>query len=410
MYSLLKGVRVIEGAAFIAAPMAGMSLAQLGADVIRFDPIGGGIDYRRMPLARSGGRSLYWAGLNKCKRSLAVDLNRPEGRELVLRLVAGAGAKAGILLTNFSGVKWLEYAELRRRRADVIKLEISGNHDGTTALDYTVNCALGYPYVTGTGNREAPVNHVLPAWDVACALQAALGISAALLHRAETGQGQHIKLALSDVALSVVGSLGHVAEAQLNGEERQPVGNHVYGAIGRDFATRDGRRICIVAVSYKQWQTLCEAMDLVQSMGELEASLGLDFRLEEHRFAAREPVCARIAVWCAGRDFNALVRLLDEKRVCWGPYQSFMELVSSDPRLSRQNPMFSEVEHPGVGRHLTAGSPLSFAGEPRLPSGAAPLVGQHTEEILADVLGLAGAEIGRLMDAGIVAGAEAEHG
>jgi 2-methylfumaryl-CoA isomerase len=397
---------VIEGSAFIAAPMAGMTLAQLGADVIRFDPIGGGIDYRRMPLARGGGRSLYWTGLNKGKRSLAVDLSRPQGRELIQELATASGDRAGLLLTNFAGVKWLDYALLRERRHDLIKLEIRGNHDGSTALDYTVNPALGYPYVTGGGSREAPVNHVLPAWDVACAMQAALGLVSALLHRLLTGEGRHIRLALSDVALSVVGSLGHIAEAQINGEERQPLGNHVYGAIGRDFATRDGGRLCIVAVSLKQWQTLCAALSLEQEMAALEQGLGLDFTREDHRFEAREAICAPIADWCRARDLAGIRETLDRHGVCWGPYQSFLELVNNDPRASTHNPMFSQVQQAGVGTHLIAGTPLDFAESTRAPAVPAPRLGEHTEQILAELLGRSSAQIGQLMDAGIVAGPE----
>lgn len=406
MHPVLHGTRIVEGSAFIAAPMAGMSLAQLGAEVIRFDPIGGGIDYRRMPRAHTSGRSLYWAGLNKGKRSIAVDISRPEGRELILELVARPGPGAGILLTNFAGVPWLDYEALRRRRDDVIKLEIRGNQDGSTALDYTVNPTVGYPYVTGPGGREAPTNHVLPAWDIACALHAALGLVSALLHRQRSGAGQHIRLALSDVALSVVGSLGHIAEAQINGDERQPMGNHVYGAIGRDFVTRDGRRICMVAVSLKQWNALCRALELEPAMAALEQRLQLDFHDEEQRFRARHEICDAIAGWCAQRDLAEVRTVLDAHDICWSPYQSFLELVREDPRASVQNPMFQAVEHPGIGTCLTAASPLECTPALRPPPPPAPRLGEHTEEVLADVLGHSTAEIGRLMQAGIVAGPE----
>src|SRR5688572_3188303 len=97
---MLAGLRVVEGSAFVAAPLGGMTLAQLGADVIRFDQIGGGLDYQRWPLA-SGGQSLFWAGLNKGKRSIALDLRSPEGRELATALVTAPGEEAGLFLTNF---------------------------------------------------------------------------------------------------------------------------------------------------------------------------------------------------------------------------------------------------------------------------------------------------------------------
>ena len=136
----LAGLSVVEGTAFVAAPTGGMALAQLGADVIRFDQVGGGIDHGRWPLTADG-VSLYWNGLNRGKRSLAVDLRDPEVNDLLTELVA----RAGNFLTNFPARGWMAYEELRVRREDLVMVAITGSHDGTTALDYTVNCAVGYP-------------------------------------------------------------------------------------------------------------------------------------------------------------------------------------------------------------------------------------------------------------------------
>src|SRR5580692_7004714 len=119
MSGILEGLRVVEGSAFVAAPLGGMTLAQLGAEVIRFDQIGGGLDYHRWPLAE-GGRSLFWAGLNKGKRSIQVDLRSDAGREIVEELIAAPGPDAGLFLTNFPARGWLSYDSLRRRREDLI--------------------------------------------------------------------------------------------------------------------------------------------------------------------------------------------------------------------------------------------------------------------------------------------------
>src|SRR3546814_1604036 len=188
----LRHLRFVEGSAFVAAPPAGLTLAPAGADVIRFDPPGGGLDYRRWPRAAAAGRSLFWTGLNKGKRSLCVDIRRPEGREIVQALIGAPGDGGGLLLTNFAGMKWLADDVLQARRPDVIKLEITGNHDGSNAVDYTVHPAVGLPTMTGTGGRDAPTNHVLPAWDVACGLTAAFGQISATVARARTGQGRSI--------------------------------------------------------------------------------------------------------------------------------------------------------------------------------------------------------------------------
>src|SRR5271156_6148045 len=114
---VLHGMRVVEGSAFVAAPLGGMTLAQLGADVIRFDGLGGGIDFHRWPVTLDG-TSLFWAGMNKGKRSLAVDVRRPEGRELVTALICSEGRDAGIFLSNFPATGWLSECSLRAKRGD----------------------------------------------------------------------------------------------------------------------------------------------------------------------------------------------------------------------------------------------------------------------------------------------------
>jgi 2-methylfumaryl-CoA isomerase len=115
MNGILAGLRVIEGSAFVAAPLGGMTLAQLGADVIRFDQIAGGLDYHRWPLADDG-QSLFWAGLNKGKRSIQIELRSEAGRELATALIAVPGENAGLFLTNFLARDWLEYDGLARAR------------------------------------------------------------------------------------------------------------------------------------------------------------------------------------------------------------------------------------------------------------------------------------------------------
>jgi 2-methylfumaryl-CoA isomerase len=401
---VLDGLRVVEGSAFVAAPSAGMTLAQLGADVIRYDQIGGGIDANRWPLTADG-RSLYWAGLNKGKRSLAVDLRSPEGRELVTALIAAPGPGGGIFLTNFPATGWTSYEALRQRREDVIVLAVTGNRDGSTAVDYTVNCAVGYPFVTGPGDDGEPVNHVAPMWDLITGQTIVVGLLAAERHRTRTGQGQQVTLALSDVAVATVAHLGHVAEAQVNHAERERLGNDLYGAFGRDFPTADGRRVMVVAISLRQWQNLVQVTDLTEPMRQLGERLGRDLRDEGERFEARDEIAALLAPWFAARPLAEVRAALDAADVCWGPYQTFRQLVDEDPRVAAApGGLFDEVDQPGIGPYLAPASPLSFSGIGRGPVAPAPQLGQHTDELLADVLGLSGTEIGALHDRGVVAG------
>ncbi|HET9720833.1 MAG TPA: CoA transferase [Solirubrobacteraceae bacterium] len=400
---ILSGMRVIEGSAFVAAPLGGMTLAQLGADVIRFDPIGGGLDRNRWPVTRDG-KSLFWAGLNKRKRSIEVDLGSDEGRELVTALVTAPGPDAGLFLTNFPLRGWLDPDQLRTRRPDLITVNIMGNHDGSSAVDYTVNPATGFPWATGPRHQNVPFNHLLPAWDAITGTLAAGGMLAAERHRRMTGEGQVVRVALSDVAFAMVGNLGKIAEAQINRTERPKDANYLYGAFGRDFLTKEGRRIMIVALTLRQWRNLVKATGLHEAFAQCEKMMGLDLDKEGDRFEAREVIGAILKPWTTARTLEEIGELFDRHDVCWGPYWTFMELVENDKRCSEANPMFRKVEQVGIGPYLMPSSPLRFESHERLPPERAPVLGEHTDEVLSTVLGLSDTEVGRLHDRGIVAG------
>ena len=248
MVKLLQGLRVVEGTAFVAAPLAGMTLAQMGADVIRFDRIEGGLDHHRWPVTEDG-NSLFWAGMNKGKRSIALDLGSPRGRELAAALICAPGPDAGVFLTNLRSKGELDYPALKRRREDLIMVSVLGTRAGGPAVDYTVNPAVGFPHATGPEGSSEPVAHVLPAWDCITGQAAAMAVLAAERHRRITGEGQLVELALKDVALAMLGNLGILGEVMVNGVDRPKYGNALYGAFGQDFPTADGRRIMIVALT-----------------------------------------------------------------------------------------------------------------------------------------------------------------
>lgn len=403
MQEILNGLRIVEASAFIAAPMCGMTLAQLGADVIRFDQIGGGIDYRRWPVA-PGNHSIYWADLNKGKRSLAVDLRQPEGRELVLQLITAPGPNAGILSTNLPAKGWLAYENLCQRRADVIQLAIVGDRHGGSAVDYTVNAQVGYPTLTGPEDDDRPINHVLPAWDITTAMLAATSLLAALRFRDQHARGQKIELALADVALAMVGNLGFIGDRKINHAERQRGGNYLYGAFGRDFITADGERVMVIAISAKMWSGLLAATGLAEPMQVEATRLGLDFAQEGARYTARREISAVLEGWFARQRFAEVARAFDANGVCWGRYQSMNELIDRDPDVTPANPIFHAVAQPDIGTYPVPGVPASFGAVTRAPARRAPRLGEHTDEILAGILGLSSGEIGALHDRGIVAG------
>jgi 2-methylfumaryl-CoA isomerase len=403
MTPVLEGLRVVEGSAFVAAPLGGLTLAQLGADVIRFDAIGGGLDYQRWPVTDEG-VSLFWAGLNKGKRSIQVDLRNPEGREVIADLITAPGDEAGIFLSNFPEGGWLSDKALRARREDLIYMNIIGNPDESTAVDYTVNPSSGFAMATGPTGSQMPTNHVLPAWDTATGLTTALGLLAAERYRSRTGEGQLIKISLTDVAFAMVANLGYMAQAQLTKKDRVPVGNDLYGAFGRDFPTSDGRRVMVVAISGRQWQSLVEATEIGEHLPAIEKALGVDLGKEGDRWDARDAVSAFIAPFIARHTLEEMRDIFDAKGVCWGPYQTFVQLVNEDPRCSTANPMFSRIDQPGVGRLLAPGSPLSFSDIERGTPDPAPKLGQHTDEVLLDVLDMTSHDVGLLHDKGVVAG------
>jgi 2-methylfumaryl-CoA isomerase len=402
----LAGLRVVEGSAFVAAPLGGMTLAQLGADVIRFDPIGGGLDARRWPLSPAGERSLFWDGLNKGKRSIAVDLRSPRGQELLTRLIAAPGADAGIFSTNFPARGWLAYDALRAHRDDLIMVVLTGRRDGASEVDYTVNPQIGVPAFTGPSDDATPVNHVFPAWDAIAGHQIALAILAAERYRTRTGRGQLVELALKDVGLAMLAHLGFVAEAALHGRDRARCGNYLYGAFGRDFVTADGHRVMVVGLTDGQWSALCAATGTGNAMAGLGERLGLDLSREGDRFEGREAIAELLAPWFAARPLEEVRAALNAHRVAWGPYRTVREALREDTDFAPGAGLFERLEAHGLEAYPAPRSPLRFGEMAPAAVRPAPRLGEHTDEILLELAGVSEAELGRLHDEGVVAGPE----
>jgi 2-methylfumaryl-CoA isomerase len=395
MYPLLTGLSVIEASSFVASPTAGLYLAQMGAEVIRVDQIGGGPDYNRWPKTIQG-RSLYWENLNRAKKSVALNLSVPEGRELLQELIR----KTGQFVTNFPVDGFLSHDKLSVGRPDLITVRVLGMADGSPALDYTVNSAVGYPDLTGTG--PDPVNHVLPAWDLLTGAYAAFAMMAALHHRTATGEGQEVRIPLSDVAIGTVANLGSLAEVLYTGANRERLGNSVYGAFGRDFVTRDGTRLMVMAITPRQWTGLVKVLDIASEIAAIETERGVSFDRDEgmrflHRGVLFPLVEAKVAEW----NYPDLKSALDAVGGCYGPYQT-MHDAAQDPVLVGSNPMFGRTDNPSGFDYPAAGS---MATIPQIERGAplpAPLLGAHSEEILAGRLGLTTSIIGELHTKGII--------
>lgn len=396
MYNLLNGLSVIEASSFVASPTAGLYLAQMGAEVIRVDQIGGGPDFRRWPVTEAND-SLYWENLNRAKKSVALDLGSPEGRELLQELVR----KTGQFVTNFPAEGFLAHAQLADGNSELITVRVMGWADGSPALDYTVNNAVGYPMMTGPGPE--PVNHVLPAWDLLTGAYAAFAMLAAIRQRDASGKGCEVRIPLSDVAIGTVANLGGIAEVLHSGANRPRLGNAVYGLFGRDFVTRDGVRTMIVVVTHRQWAGLLDVLGLAEAVASLEADLGVSFvRNDGLRFEHRDALFPLFERAIRQRDHAELAASLDLAGIVHSAYRTMLD-AAHDPRLVGNNPMFSPFEANPSGFAYPAAGP--FGTIPQQERGTplpAPRNGQHSEEILAERLGLSSGAIARFIDSGII--------
>jgi len=403
MYDLLKGLRVVEGSAFVAAPTCGLYLAQMGAEVIRFDNIGGGPDFRRWPLAENGA-SLYWEGLNKGKKSVALDLASPAGREIAQALATAPGEDAGLFVTNFPVDGFLAYEALSKRRADLICVRVMGWADGSQGMDYTINAALGLPQMTGPADDARPVNHVLAAWDLLTGAYCAFSMVSALLARMRGGQGREVRVPLSDVGAATMANLGFTAETLLAGRQRPRIGNDIFGAFGRDFTTRDGQTLMLLAITPRQWAKALDVLGLAADVAALEAELGVSFATDEGlRFSHRQRLYPLFEQAFARRTAVELAPAFDAGGVTWGAYQS-LEAALRDPRLYKDNPVFQEITHPSGLRYPAPGAMATVLPDSRGAARPAPRLGADTDQVLGEVLGMSESQIGRLHDAGVVAG------
>ncbi|MCU1642928.1 MAG: mesaconyl-CoA isomerase [Nocardia sp.] len=374
----LSGLRIVEISSFVAAPLCGLTLAQLGAEVIRVDPEGGAADVHRWPVTESG-ESIYWTGLNRGKQSVVLDLRSAAGRAAVRRLITAPGAGGGILVTNSAGSSALTHASLTGLRPDLISLQILGRHDGGAAVDYTVNAGVGFPSVTGPLDQGGVVNHVLPAWDIACGLYAALAVASAVRRRERDGAGAQISLALDDVALATAGTLGFLTEVQVNGRERPPVGNGIYGTFGNDFETRDGERFMVVALTSRHFDDLVRITGVVQAVDALEVALDADFTDESDRYEHRELLVALFSAWFRRHDSEEVAAALSASSVLHQRYRTFAQACSSPDVLD--NPLFAKMDQPRIGTYLAPALPIIFDGA-YLRVGVAPKLGSDTADVL----------------------------
>lgn len=401
MSGILSGMRVVEGSAFVAVPLAGMTLAQMGAEVIRFDRIIGGLDAHRWPVAANG-ESHFWAGMNKGKKSIAVDMSSERGRELVTQIITAPGEDAGLFLTNLKVRGWMDYPSLSKHRKDLIMVALKGDRAGRPAVDYTVNPAIGFPAITGPEDSTEPVAHALPAWDCIAGNMMVSALLAAERHRLKTGRGQDVEFALKDAAAAMLGHLGIIGDTQTGGQKRGKSGNSLYGAYGQDFVCKDGQGVMVIGLTDRQWRGLIKQTGTADQMAQLEKRLRIDLRDEGTRFVHRADITAVLTPFFASRAVADFAEAFDVAGLTWSIFRDFETALAEDDDLSESNPMFKMIDNPGLGRFMVPGSPLNFSTFPREVPQPAPVLGMHTEEILGDVVRMTDTEIAQLFDTGTV--------
>lgn len=401
MYDLLAGLSIVEASSFVASPTAGLYCAQLGAEVIRVDHKAGGLDYDRYMLT-SGGRSLSWENLNRAKKSVALDLRSDEGRELLVALAAASGN----LITNLPEKSFLSHSAIAKARPDLVSIRIMGWHDGRQAMDFTVNAASGYPLMTGPADWDEsdppPVNQVLPAWDFITGAYCAFALMAGIRHRDVTGEGRELRVPLGDVAIGTMANSGAMAEMLYRGGNRERLGNAIWGAFGRDFRTRDGQRFMVAALTPKQWDGLVAAFGVAEGIAALEAECGVRFASgDPPRFANRERLFDLFQNATSGLKWAELEKRLAAEGCTYERYRTMHE-AANDPVLVADNPLFGPSSaNPSGFEYPATRSFVNIPGEDRADPRPAPYLGEHTEEVLAEKLGLSSGQIGELVDRGV---------
>ncbi len=406
MYDLLSGLSLIEVSSFVASPTAGLYCAQMGAEVIRVDQIGGGLDYDRYQLTKEG-RSLSWENLNRAKKSVAVNMRSAEGRELVQELARTTGQ----LITNVPENSFLSHATLEKGRDDMITVRIMGWGDGRQAMDFTVNAASGYPLMTGPADWDPetapPVNQLLPAWDFITGAYTAFALMAALRHRDATGKGGEVRIPLGDVAIGTVANSGAMAEMLYRGSDRERLGNDIWGALGRDFISRDHKRFMVAVLTTKQWHGVVEAFGIADQIEVLEQQHGIRFADSDHnRFTHRTELFDLLQAVASTLDYVDLAERLSAAGCTYERYRTMHE-AANDPELVTNNPFFGASPANPSGFEYPAPGP--FANMPEQSRGTpepAPYLGANSEEILAERLGLGSGAIAKLMDSGVIAGSD----
>ncbi|WP_372764088.1 CaiB/BaiF CoA transferase family protein [Litorivivens sp.] len=391
----LQDVRVLDLTRVLAGPSASLALADLGAEVIKVEPPGSGDETRTFPPFRDG-ESHYYLAINRGKKSIVIDLKTEEGVQLVKDLAA----KCDILIENYRpGVMdrlGLSYEVLSAINPGLIYCAISGfGQDGPLrdrpSFDIVLQAMSGAMSVNGEPGG-LPTKLGIPLGDLIGGINGPIAILGALHERNTTGKGRLIDISLMD---GMMGMLGYLAQlAFFTGEDPKPVGSQhpnlvPYGA----FPASDGS-IIVACLTNNFWGRICKAI----AQPELENDGR--FNTIEKRRNARENVNAIVASFTEQHTVDALVELFTEHQVPHAPILGITEALNQ-PQAKARN-MVVETDHKTLGTIPIVNRPIKYPGADQAIPSAPPVLGQNTNEVLADILNLDEARIGELRSRNIV--------
>ena len=377
MQHALNGIRVLDITQVMAGPYCAMLLCDLGADVIKVEAPPGGDASRRMAGAR-GTESAAFNAVNRGKRGIVVDIKAAAGREIVLRLAAGADVLVENARPGVMARRGLGYDDLKAVNPGLVYASISGYgqtgpHGARGGFDLVAQGVSGIMSVTGEPGGP-PVKAGIPLTDLGAGLFAVTGILAALHHRTRTGEGQHIDTSLVEAGIAL--SVWEATEYFSSGRAPQPMGSaHRMSAPYQALACADGY-VTVGAANDRLFERLCHLL------GHAEWTREPDFADDTARVANRQALAERIEAVTRTRPRAHWLALFEEHGVPCGPINTYAD-VFADEQIAARN-MVVQTDHPTLGRLRTLGTPLKMSRTPPRPGRAAPLLGQHTDEVLRE--------------------------